>query len=113
MHGAINGWGTPIKMDCKVSLADPQILVYTGGRVGKAKFIVYGGSDNNRNLAYAFSCPLTATGAKQELSLVLGTVATLSGGSSTAQRDSYYTIPATANVVVFDLRNMTVLAEKR
>lgn len=113
MHGAINSWGIPIKMDCKVSLADPQILVYTGGRVGKAKFIVYGGNDNNRNLAYAFSCPLTATGAKQELSLVLGTVATLSGGSSTAQRDSYYTIPATTNVVVFDLRNMTILAEKR
>lgn len=113
MHGAINSWGTPIKMDCKVSLADPQVLVYTGGRVGKAKFIVYGGNDNNKNLAYAFSCPLTSTGTQQELSLVLGTVAPLSGGSTSAQRNSYYTIPATANVVVFDLRNMTILAEKR
>jgi hypothetical protein len=113
MHGAINSWGTPIKMDCKVSLADPQILVYTGGRVGKTKFIVYGGNDNNKNLAYAFSCPLTTTETQQELSLVLGTVAPLSGGSTSAQRNSYYTIPATANVVVFDLRNMTILAEKR
>ncbi|MEJ5961546.1 SusE domain-containing protein [Pedobacter immunditicola] len=113
MHGAVNGWGTPIKLDCKVSLADPQILVYTGGRVGKAKFIVYGRNDNNKNLAYAFSCPLTAAGTKQELSLVLGTVATLSGGTTSAQRDSYYTIPATTNVLVFDLRNNTILAEKR
>jgi len=113
MHGAINGFGAPIKMECKVSMADPQILVYSGGRVGKTKFIVYGVNDNNKNLAYAFSCPLTATGAKQELALVLGTVAPLSGGSTTPQRDSYYTIPAGANIVVFDLRNMTILAEKR
>jgi hypothetical protein len=113
MHGAINSWGTPIKMNCQVSLADPQILVYTGGRTGKAKFIVYGGSDNNKNLAYAFSCPLTATGTQQEQTLVLGKVSELSGGSTSAQRNSYYTIPAGANVVVFDLRNMTILAEKR
>ncbi|WP_131537004.1 SusE domain-containing protein [Pedobacter nototheniae] len=113
MHGAINSFGTPIKMECKVSLADPQILVYTGGRVGKTKFIVYGGTDNNKNLAYAFSCPLTATGALQELTLVQGTVATLSGGSTSAQRNSYYTIPAGTNTLIFDLRNMTILAEKR
>jgi len=113
MHGAINSFGNPIKMDCKVSLADPQILVYTGGRVGKTKFIVYGGTDNNKNLAYAFSCPLTATGAQQELTLVQGTVASLSGGSTSAQRNSYYTIPSGTNTLIFDLRNMTVLAEKR
>lgn len=114
MHGPINGWGeNPIKMDCKVSLADPQILVYTGGRVGSAKFIVYGGSDNNKNIAYAFSCPLTATGTKQTLALTLGKTAILSGGTSTPQRDSFYTIPATTNVLIFDLRNMTILAEKR
>ena len=113
MHGAINSWGNPIKMDCTVSVADPQVLVYTGGRVGKAKFIVYGGTDNNKNLAYAFSCPLTAAGALQEQTLTLGKIATLSGGSSSAQRNSYYTIPAGANIVVFDLRNMTIIAEKR
>ncbi|MDQ0965291.1 hypothetical protein QFZ20_000694 [Flavobacterium sp. W4I14] len=113
MHGAVNSFGTPIKMDCKASLADPQILVYTGGRVGKTKFIVYGGNDNNKNLAYAFSCPLTATGTAQELTLLQGTVAPLSGGSTSAQRNSYYTIPSGTNVIVFDLRNMTILAEKR
>lgn len=113
MHGAINSFGTPVKMDCKVSLADPQILVYTGGKVGKTKFIVYGGADNNKNLAYAFSCPLTASGASQELTLVQGTVAALSGGSTSAQRNSYYTIPAGTNTLIFDLRNMTILAEKR
>ena len=113
MHGAINSFGTPIKMECKVSLADPQILVYTGARVGKTKFIVYGGTDNNKNLAYAFSAPLTATGTAQDLTLIQGTVATLSGGSTSAQRNSYYTIPSGTNVIVLDLRNMTILAEKR
>lgn len=113
MHGAINSFGTPIKMDCKVSLADPQILVYTGGRTGKTKFIVYGGIDNSKNLAYAFSCPLTSTGTQQEQTLPLGTVSALSGGSTSAQRNSYYTIPSGTNVIVFDLRNMTILAEKR
>ena len=113
MHGAINSFGTPIKMECRVSLADPQILVYTGARVGKTKFIVYGGTDNNKNLAYAFSAPLSATNTAQDLTLVQGTVATLSGGSTSAQRNSYYTIPSGTNVLVLDLRNMTILAEKR
>jgi len=113
MHGAINSFGTPVKMDCKVSLADPQVLIYNGGKVGKTKFIVYGGTDNNKNLAYAFSAPLTATSTAQDLALTLGTVATLSGGSTSAQRNSYYTIPTGANIVIFDLRNMTILAEKR
>jgi len=112
MHGAINNWGTPIKMDCKISLADPQVLIYTGGKIGKAKFIVYGETDNNKNLAYAFSCPLTTGGLKQELSLTLGNLDLLSGGFSSAQRNSYYTIPSGANFVVLDLRNMTILAEK-
>ncbi|WP_431291926.1 SusE domain-containing protein [Pedobacter sp. P26] len=113
MHGAINSFGTPLKMECRVSLADPQILVYTGARVGKTKFIVYGGTDNNKNLAYAFSAPLSATNTAQDLTLVQGTVATLSGGSTSAQRNSYYTIPSGTNVLVLDLRNMTILAEKR
>lgn len=113
LHGAINGFGTPIKMNCSVSLADPQVLVYTGGRTGKAKFIIFGGAITNKDLAYAFSAPLTASGTLQELTLTQGKIATLSGGFSRPQRDSFYTIPAETNVVVFDLRNMTILAEKR
>lgn len=113
MHGAINNWGTPVKMDCKVSQADPQVLVYNGGRIGKTKFIVYGGSDTNKDLSYAFSCPLSAAGTFQELTLALGKIASLSGGASRPQRDSYYTIPAGTNMLILDLRNMTILAEKR
>ncbi|MBE9598570.1 SusE domain-containing protein [Pedobacter sp. MC2016-24] len=113
LHGVINGYGAPVKMNCTVSLADPQVLVYTGARVGKTKFILFGGPITNKDLAYAFSCPLTATGALQELTLVLGKVAELSGGTTSAQRNSYYTIPAGTNVLVLDLRNMTILAEKR
>ena len=113
MHGAINNWGTPIKMNCTVSLADPQVLVYTGGRVGKAKFIVYGGNDNDKNLAYAFSSPLTSAGLRQDITLTLGKVNDLGGGFSGENRNSYITIPAGTNFLVFDLRNMTILAEKR
>ena len=113
MHGAINNWGAPIKMNCNVSLADPQILVYTGGRVGKSKFIVYGGNDNNKNLSYAFSCLPKSTTEAQELPLTLGKVSVLSGGVTKAQRDSYYTIPTGTNVLILDVRNNTILAEKR
>src|SRR5690606_4156934 len=74
MHGAINNWGTPIKMNCAVSLADPQVLVYTGGTTGKTKFIVYGGNDNDKNLAYAFSSPLTSAGLRQDITLILGKI---------------------------------------
>lgn len=113
LHGAINSWGTPVKMNCTVSLADPQVLVYTGGRVGKTKFIVYGGSDNNKNLAYTFTCPLTDANLRQDQTLVLGKLSGLSGGFSGEHRNSYYTIPAGTNFLVLDLRNMTILAEKR
>jgi len=113
LHGAINGWGTPIKMECTVSLADPQVLVYTGGKTGKAKFIVYGGADNDKNLAYAFSCEPKSDTEGQELSLTLGKLADLHGGFSRGQRNSYYTIPTGTNFLVLDLRNMTILAEKR
>lgn len=112
MHGAINSWGTPIKCNAIISEADPQVLIYTGGKTGKAKFIVYGGSDNDKNLAYAFSCSPLSDTAGQELTLTLGTVANLSGGYTRGQRNSYYTIPSGANFVVLDLRNMTILAEK-
>lgn len=113
MHGAINSWGTPIKCNATVSIADPQVLIYTGGKTGKAKFIVYGGSDNDKNLAYAFSCTPVSDTAGQELSLTLGTAANLSGGYTRGQRNSYYAIPSGANFVVLDLRNMTILAEIR
>lgn len=113
MHGAINNWGTPIKMDCTVSLADPQVLIYTGERTGKTKFIVYGGNDNDKNLAYAFSSPLTSAGLRQDITLVLGKIADMSGGFSGEHRNSYITIPGGTNFLVLDLRNMTVLAEKR
>ena len=113
MHGAINSWGTPIKCECTVSLADPQVLIYTGGKTGKAKFIVYGGSDNNKNLAYAFSCEPKSATEGQELSLTLGKIADLYGDYSRGQRNSYYTIPTGANFVILDLRNMTIIAEKR
>lgn len=113
MHGAINSWGTPIKCNAIISIADPQVLIYTGGKTGKAKFIVYGGSDNDKNLTYSFSCePLSET-TGQEISLKLGTVANLTGSYSRGQRNSYYTIPSGANFVVLDLRNMTILAEIR
>src|SRR5690606_32726716 len=113
MHGAINNWGTPIKMNCAVSLADPQVLVYTGGTTGKTKFIVYGGNDNDKNLAYAFSSPLTSAGLRQDITLILGKINDISGGFSGEHRNSYITIPGGTNLLVLDLRNMTILAEKR
>ncbi|RAV31018.1 SusE domain-containing protein [Sinomicrobium soli] len=113
MHGAINSWGAPIKCNATVSVADPQVLVYTGGQTGKAKFIVYGGTDNNKNLAYAFSCPPESDDTGLEQVLPLDKVSDLYGSSSRGQRNSYYTIPAGANIVILDLRHNTILAQKR
>ncbi|SFW66365.1 SusE outer membrane protein [Sinomicrobium oceani] len=113
MHGAVNGWGTPIPCNVAVSLADPQVLVYTGGVTGKTKFIVYGGSDNNKNLAYAFSCPPKSETEGQEQSLIPDKAADLYGSASRGQRNSYYTIPSGTNMVVLDLRNKTIVAQKR
>lgn len=110
LHGNKNNWGAAVKGNFKPSLADPQVLVYSGeGLTGwdRVKFIV---TNDNPNGAYAFSSVLNAGAARDE-SLSTGVAADLSEGSSTAQRNSYFKLPAGTNFIMIDLRNMKILAD--
>lgn len=112
MYGDGTGWGwwtgfTP-------SLADPQVLVYSGSAIKGAKgvkFVVDGGT--YRNNAWAYSCKPIDDQTAGSASLALGVTGELYGGSSRGQRNSYYNLPVGANFIVLDLRNMTIRAEKR
>lgn len=114
MFGGGTGWGW-WKGNFSVSLADPQILIYEGQALSSGdgvKFVVYGESDF-RNVAYAFTNPLTSDGKRQNLSLALDKVGELHGGYDGETRNSYYRLPAGTNFIVLDLRNKTILAKKK
>ncbi|MFV0390434.1 MAG: SusE domain-containing protein [Paludibacteraceae bacterium] len=114
LYGGGTGWGW-WQGNCSISLADPQILIYQGKALTSGdgvKFVVYGESDF-RNVAYAFTNPLTAEGKRQNLSLTLDKEGELHGGFDSETRNSYYKLPAGTNFIVFDLRNKTILAKKK
>lgn len=114
MYGGGTGWAWKQGF-FKVSLADPQILVYEGTNITSGdgvKFVVYGETDF-RNTAYAFTNPLTTANLRQNVTLALDKVGELHGGSDSETRNSYYKLPAGANFIVLDLRKMTILAKKK
>lgn len=114
LFGGGTSWGW-WEGECTVSAADPQILIYSGKALSSGdgvKFVVYGESDF-RNVAYAFTNPLTEDRKQQNLSLALDKVGELHGGYDSETRNSYYKLPAGANFIVFDLRNMTIMATKK
>ncbi len=114
LYGGGTSWGW-WKGECTVSLADPQVLIYHGDALTSGdgvKFTVYGDSDY-RNVAYAFTNPLTADGERQNLTLAMDNVGDLHGGYDSETRNSYYKLPVGANFIVLDLRNMTIMASKK
>lgn len=121
-YGAGTGWGAR-KLNLKQSFADPQILIYdaeehngtklsSGMKFCVAQNFSVGDADYNQNNAYCFTCPLTAEGKKQNLTLTLGKVGELHGGADGETRNSYYTIPA-SDLLIFDLRHGTILARNK
>lgn len=116
-YGAGTGWGAR-KLNCKPSLADPQILVYSGAALSSGmKFCVsnsftVGGTSYNQNNAYCFTCPLKPDGKRQNVTLEHNKLSELHGGADGETRNSYYTIPAKTNFIIFDLRNKTILARE-
>lgn len=113
-YGGINGWSNTCNTILTPSLADPQILTYKGAALkgGTIKFVVYAAGDGNTTRAYAYSCPLN-NGKNQEIKVNLGAVMELSGGDSSAQRNSYFKIDSGVNFIVVNLRTMEVRFEKR
>ena len=121
-YGAGTDWGVR-KLNLKQSFADPQILIYdaeehngtklsSGMKFCVAQNFSVGDADYNQNNAYCFTCPLTAEGKKQNLTLTLGKVGELHGGADGETRNSYYTIPA-SDLLIFDLRHGTILARNK
>lgn len=121
-YGGGTGWGVR-KLNLKQSMADPQILIYdaeehNGTKLSSdMKFCVaqnftVDDESFSQNNAYCFTCPLAEDGNKQNVSLTLGKVGELHGGSDSNTRNSYYVIPA-ADLLIIDLRHMTILARNK
>ncbi len=107
-YGDGTGWGAR-KLNCVQSLADPQILVYSGSFAGSAKFCIaknfeVGGTNYNQNNAYCFTAPTNG------LAVEVGKWNDLQGGAESAVRNCYYQFRSTVNLIVFDLRNMRMFA---
>lgn len=123
-YGGGTGWGVR-KLNLKQSMADPQVLIYdaeehNGTKLSRdMKFCVSNsftvdGLDEtfNQNNSYCFTCPLAADGNKQNVSLTLGKVGELHGGADGNTRNSYYVLPS-SDLLILDLRNMTILARNK
>lgn len=115
------GWAATGKdLKCKVSLADPQVLVYTGGVLGSGRtdFAIIsslkvdgynGGDAYNTNNSYVFAPVYTGTNYNQ--SITLGKWMDMEGGSYL--RGNYFNIPNNTNFIIFDIRNMKIWFEQR
>lgn len=124
-YGNGTGWSVR-KLNLKQSMADPQVLIYDaeehdGTKLsGKMKFCVSNsfrveGMDQNftQDNSYCFTCPLTEEGLRQDpLSLTFNKVSELHGGADGETRNSYYQIPS-SDLLILDLRNMTILARNK
>lgn len=122
-YGSGTGWGVR-DVTFKQSMADPQVLIYdaeehNGTKLsGPMKFCIArsfttpDGAEWNQNNAYCFTCPLTAEGGAQTLKLTLDKQGELNGGANKVTKDSYYNIPS-ADLLILDLRNMTILARNK
>lgn len=114
-YGGINNWSNTCTTFLMPSVADPLVFTYKGTalKAGTIKFLVYSVGDGNTTRAYAYSCPLKEDGTSQEMKVNLGAVMSLSGGDSSAQRNSYFKIDSGVNFIVVNLRTMEARFEKR
>ncbi|WP_295730497.1 SusE domain-containing protein [uncultured Muribaculum sp.] len=127
--GSGTGWGVKT-LGLVQSLADPQVFIFDGANnplktlAGPMKFCISkdfncGKTEenhnpaHNQNNAYCFTCPLTADGGKQEVAAELNKVFYLHGGADSNTRNSYIKMPSETNFIIFDLRNNTLLAQKK
>lgn len=128
-RGESVGWSKTGKdLKCEVSLADPQVLVYTGGVLGSGRtdFAIIssikvdgynGGNAYNVNNSYVFAPPYDESRlddkGKQDYdqSITLKTWMTMEGGSYL--RGNYFKVPNGTNFIIFDIRNMKIWFEQR
>ena len=106
-YGGGTGWGVR-KLDCSMSAADPQVLIYEGSFSGSVKFCIAqsftddGGNEYNQNNAYCFTSSTALTSNK---------IQELTGSSAREVRNTYMGMPSGKHLFIFDLRNNTILAK--
>lgn len=128
-RGESVGWSKTGKdLKCEVSLADPQVLVYTGGVLGSGRtdFAIIssikvdgynGGNAYDANNSYVFAPPYDESRlndkGKQDYdqSITLKKWMTMEGGSYL--RGNYFKVPNGTNFIIFDIRNMKIWFEQR
>lgn len=121
--GPINNWSSAgRKLECSISAADPQVLIYQGASLGgELKFPIansFGANPSKDNKpydctnAYCFSCPFSAEGTAQKMPISADVWTTMEGGSD-AHRNCYFNLPSGTNFIIFDLRNMRIKVSKR
>ena len=114
-------WGWKDLAGVTQSLADPRILVYSGEALkgGQIKFVIGNGGVTDTgeewtvNNCYCFSSELLDPDTSRDVSVIAGQWTPMSGGSSSAQRNSYFNKLSGMNFIVFDFRNMRIKAESR
>ena len=114
-------WGWKDLAGVTQSLADPRILVYSGEALkgGQIKFVIGNGGVTDTgeewtvNNCYCFSSELLDPDTSRDVSVIAGQWTPMSGGSSSAQRNSYFNKVSGMNFIVFDFRNMRIKAESR
>lgn len=110
-----DAWKPGKKMNCTQSLADPQVFVYEGNLKDRVSFRItseytVGEDQYTIDNAYAYTCPLTDTGAKQDISITLDKECKLHGGCDNPTRNSYYRFNDGKYRVIINLRTETILA---
>ncbi|WP_437918172.1 SusE domain-containing protein [Sphingobacterium sp. LRF_L2] len=103
-YGEPTGWAWR-EGNWKQSAADPQLFVYTGPALnGRTKFGVY-----PINQSYVYTGNNTASNT----SVSHGTTYDLIGGYAANERNAYFSLPSGTNFIVLDIRNKTMLANKK
>lgn len=112
------GWAASGKdLQCTQSLADPQVLIYSGASMsGRIDFPIttsfeLGGASYTVNNAYVFAPADTYT-TPTDTAAPHGTWMNMQGGSG-LERGYYFRLPSGTNFIIFDLRNMRMKTEKR
>lgn len=114
-YGDATGWGAR-KLNCVQSLADPQILIYSGNNLsGSAKFCIaqnfeVGGVSYNQNNVFCFTGVMEGQG---NVAAEIGKWNDIQGGASSTVRNTYLQFRSAVNFIIFDLRNMRVYPELR
>ena len=113
IFGEISGWAWTDDWKFEMqSQADPNVWIWTSEKKGIRGQTKFGVIKNNES--YVFSADPASPGALDVggAPVTMGVPMTITGGLTLDQRNSYFQIPASTNVIVLNLTDMTVTFKK-